>query len=175
LNAEALQEKLRRSVWVLSGFTLALTAVSVILFAATLYTWNVISQVRDISQKMEEIGAFEKRINSRLDLFNNGIQSQFDKTNSGVANIQVQLSKSISDNRDALTDISAAAAQLGRQINAYPPGENDAYQPAPREVRLSAPGRSLTKSGAEVPVDAGQLSFRRIIMPNGSIRYEMVR
>lgn len=154
-------------------------AVSVVLLAATIYTWNAISQVRDLERKIEEIGLFEKRLNSRLDLFNTGIQSQIEKTNSRISSIQVRLDKSISDNRDALTGLNDAAAQLGRRINAYPPagsfGESDANQPAPRQVRRSAPGLPQTDSGAEVPVDAGQPGFRRIILPNGSVRYEMVR
>jgi len=169
---------MRRSVRFLSGLTLALTAVSILLFVATLYTWSAMFQVRDIAQKMEEIGAFEKRVNNRLDLFNNGIQSQIDKTNSGIANIHVQLSKSVSDTRDALADINAAATQLSRRVNANSTGslgEDSSNQPALRQVRRSVSGRSQTTSDAEMPVDAGQTGFRRLIEPNGSVRYEMVR
>jgi hypothetical protein len=171
---------MRRAVRVLSGLTLALTVVSVILFVATLYTWKAISQVRDLERKIDDIGVFEKRISNRLDLFNTGIQSQIEKTNSRISSIQVQLDKSISDNRDALTRLDAAAAQLTRRINAYPPagslGEANTDQPASLPVQRSVPGRSQTTSGAvDVPAHAGQAGFRRIIEPNGSVKYEKIR
>jgi len=180
LNAAASQQKMRRSVQLLGGLTLASMAVSAILIVATLYTWKAISQVRELERKIEDIGLFEKRLSSRLDLFNTGIQSQIEKTNSRLSGIQSELDKSVSDNRNALARLEAAAAQLGRRMTALPAagafGEDGANQPAALPVQRSAPGQPQATNGGEgVAVDAGQAGFRRIIEPNGSVKYEKIR
>jgi len=180
LNSEASLHKMRRAVRLLWALALASMAVCAVLLVATFYTWNAISQVRDLERRIEEIGLFEKRISNRLELFNTGIQSRLEKTNSRISNIQSELDKSISDNRKALTGLNAAAAQLGKQIPAYSPagsfGEVGANQPAALPVQRSVPGQAQTTSGSDdAPVDAGQAGFRRIIEPNGSVKYEKIR
>jgi hypothetical protein len=181
--------RLRRATWVLSAFSCVLLVLTVATWIIASQMWGMLAETRELAGKLENISGFEKRVVSRLDNFNVGVQSLIDKTNGRLGQIQSEAEKASKLSQDSAQRIRIATDQLEMRMNSFAmqPGleEQVDYEPPSQPVTRSAPGRVATAASAPAanqppasagePAAQGSQSFRRITNADGSVTYEKVR
>ncbi|MBA9023961.1 hypothetical protein [Aminobacter ciceronei] len=181
--------RLRRATWVLSAFSsilLLLTAVSMIV---AFQMWGMLSETRELAEKLGNLGGFEKRVVDRLDSFNVGVQSLIDRTNGRLEEIRVEAEKAAKLSQESAQRIGMATDQLEMRMNSFAlqsdDGEAIDFGPAEQPVTRSAPGRNAAVAAELLagqpeatqgnPAPLASQSFRRTTNADGSVTYEKVR
>jgi hypothetical protein len=169
--------RIRNATWILGGTVAVLAGFAVILMIFAVKLSDGLAQSREVTEKLQRVDEFERRIVARLDSFNAGVQSLIEKTNGGVYNIRSEVEELTKANREAATSIRSTAAELQARVQSMGGGSELTEDIAPQPVYRSVSGGASPQPSAAVTeaVASGAANFRRITNPDGTTTYQKVR
>lgn len=166
------------ALWLLNIVSLA---AATMLAAATLFAWQAIGELRELDARLGTLGQFEQRLAGKVDRTNEGLQSQFDRTNSRISLVQDEIGQlrasttyivgSLDETGARLEAALAAAASKpaeGADIGPAVPSKDELLHPVPKP--RVAPSRPK-QNGA----DPASPRFKRTELPNGTVTYRRLR
>lgn len=160
------------SVTILSVLYLGALLASLLLFIATLNTWETVAKSEEIAQSVQEIEQFEKRVSERLDVFNAGIQTLIQDSNNRIFALENTMRKSEGQQKELIDDLRRLADALEQRVftgatsNVLP---ESSQAPAVSQPAVRSVNRSRSDSNAN-PTPG----FRRIDNGDGSVSYEKI-
>jgi DNA-binding ferritin-like protein len=175
--------RLRRATWVLSGFSFVLLVLTVVTWMVALRMWGTLSEAEQLAERLGNLGDFEKRVVSRLDNVNVGVQSLIKETSERVEQVRSEAEKATKLARESGDRITAVADRLDMRMNSFALQSDGEAMPDFGEdsqpVTRSAPGRTPDVDPAETAEAAspseGSKSFRRVTNADGTVTYEKIR
>ena len=174
----------RRYEAALVTVSVAALALSVVLLLAAAYSWSVVRQVQTLSAELEDLRQFEDRIIKRLDQYNNGMQTMMEATNNRLSVLQGQIDDVISRPQSQTAPSRSGAPRVQSppySRSFFIPEENKfrPYDPASDslEEQRGFPGQLPPSDGegSITSVLGGNIQFRRVTAPDGSVKYERIR
>ena len=183
-NSANVKGNKRRSDGALVTLSVAALALSVVLLLAAAYSWNVVRQVQALSAELDDLRQFETRIINRLDQYNNGMQAMMEATNNRLSVLQGQIDDAVTRPQSQTTPSRSGAPRVQSppySRSFFIPEENKfrPYDPASAslEEQRGFPGQLPPSDGegSITSVLGGNIQFRRVTAPDGSVKYERIR
>ncbi|WP_428641265.1 hypothetical protein [Roseibium sp.] len=146
-------------------------AMAIVLFLGLVYSWTATSELRRIQADLGDLEAFETRLNEKINLMNTGFQNRLERTDDRIESLRSELmtlnatlqeTGAYLENeiRDLRADTQALSAAAGAGSSLTLPGGSPAGVPA-----------AGNNSFAQQP----SAMFRRVVTPDGKVRYEKRR
>jgi len=169
-------KRIRLATWVLGGSAAVLSGFAIVLMIFAVKLSNGLAESREVTEKLQRVDEFERRIVARLDSFNAGVQALIEKTNGGVYNIRSEVEELTKANREAATSIRSTAAELQARVQSMGGGsEMMASEPEP-VVRSVSRGAGLAPESPVTDASApASPNFKRILNADGTTTYQKVR
>lgn len=168
---------LQRNVRVLMALNAVSVAVTILLFVGLFFSWSATSELNQIRQQLAGLEQFEKRISGNVNLMNTGIQSRLSRIDQRIGQIQsgvrlmriergdqdipIDKLKTVIDEDIDFFHSSTAAVMFSPALSAQTSGRFETASNVPR----------VTISQSSDQADGSAL-FRRIVTPDGKVRYE---
>ncbi len=143
-------------------------AVAVILLFGLIYSWSSTSELRRIRAELSDLQEFEDRITDKINLMNTGFQKRLEGTDDRIERL-----------RSEVMTLNATLKETG----AYLEDEIRDLRADTQAMSGAAAsgGNSLPSGVPSVTVESGSPSFqssaqfRRVVTPDGKVRYEKRR
>ena len=157
----------------IAGFAAAaLVAITALNLGATAYLAGAITELRGAEERLTKLSAFEKRIMERLEVVNNGVQSQFDNllqvTDGRMAELrrdfEIARGQATVEATGSIDDTTAIAEVESSPAIEIEAADTSLLQPdaAPRPQRRQAP-------------PPPNPAYQRIEGPNGKVTYRKLQ
>ncbi|TJW11884.1 MAG: hypothetical protein E5W82_17110 [Mesorhizobium sp.] len=162
-----------RLVGVVVAGALLITAVNI---TAAIYLYRGISDLRFVEGRLEQLGAFERRIAARLDMVNNGFQSRFEKLDSQLQGSFNEINGSIArleQNPPPVGDDRISSAEEPSVVTTSTAAEAPAIvadESASEAVDMPRPPKRRVAAAAPAPSP----SYQRIVQPDGKVHYKKI-
>ena len=158
----------------LAGFAAAaLLAITALNLGATAYLAGAIAELRGAEERLTKLSAFEKRIMERLEVVNNGVQSQFDNLLQVTDGRMAELRRDFEMARghataEATGSIDDTAATIA-EVESSPAVEVEAADTS--LLQPDATPRPQRRQAPPPPTPA----YQRIEGPNGKVTYRKLQ
>ncbi|WP_305989321.1 hypothetical protein [Roseibium sp. MMSF_3544] len=168
---------LQRNVRILMALNAVSVGVTVLLFVGLFFSWSATSELNQIRQQLDGLQQFEKRISSNVSLMNAGIQSRLSKIDQRMSQIQAGVRMMRIERGDTDLPVDQLKTVVDENIDYFHPSTS-ALMFAPTVTSVGNGGFETTRSGPQVTVSRaqdpaqGSSLFRRIVTPDGKVRYE---
>ncbi|CTQ52063.1 hypothetical protein LP7551_00580 [Roseibium album] len=169
----------QQNIRTLIALNVVSVSVAILLFFGLLFSWATIADLNQVREEIDGLKQFEKRIAGNVDLMNAGIQNRLSKIDQRIGLIQSDIRLISTGNRGSNETIEQLSTIVG--------DSNEFFGAAPAEVMLTpaltsreASGFVPRQSGAGIGVSIspspaqpdGSSLFRRVVTPDGKVRYE---
>ncbi|MEQ8779971.1 MAG: hypothetical protein RIE06_09965 [Roseibium album] len=168
---------LQRNVRILMALNAVSVAVTILLFVGLFFSWSATSELNQIRQQLSGLQQFEKRISGNVNLMNAGVQSRLSKIDQRIGQIQSGVRLMRIERGDSDIPIDKLKTVVDEDIDFFHSSTATMmFSPA-----LSAQNSGRFETASNIPqVSVSQSSgqsdgsalFRRIVTPDGKVRYE---
>lgn len=170
---------LQRNIKILLALNTVSVAVAVLLFVGLFFSWSATSELSRIRQQIDGLQQFETRISGNMDLMNSGIQNRLSRLDQRISQIQSGV-RLIQSDVGTEVQVDRLKTVVDSNIDFFHPAtaqmmfspELAANGASRFELARAAPTPRVTVSRQPVPQAQGASLFRRIVTPDGKVRYE---
>lgn len=174
IEGEPRNQSTRRSVGPVALLAATALALSVVNLTSAMYLFRAKSDLAELDARLDELAAFERRLNRKIDSVNNGLQNQFDQLN---LSLQGQF-YDITDRLDRQDCALKSTAELSASTSAFPP-LSPPVSAGPSNEPMTSSAEDLPKASVPVqpaaPPPRANLSYQRLESADGKVYYKRIR